>query len=156
MFNTVIDYLPVEDELTVAMSTTSHDVEPVEQVLTGAQILDFQRLVRKVHVPENVGRYAVDIVRASRPGEPEAPEFVNNWVSWGAGLRAAQYLLLGAKVRAVFNDRYNASIEDVKALAYPVLRHRILTNFYAESEGIKTNDIIARLLDAVREPSSGL
>ncbi len=156
MFNVVIDYLPADDELAVAMSTTSSDMVAVDTVLSGEEILAFQQLVKKVYIPENVGKYAVDLVRASRPGQPEAPDFVNNWVSWGAGLRAAQYLLLGAKVRAVFHDRYNVSIEDVRALAHPVLRHRILTNFYAESEKIGVKDIINRLLDAVTEPQSGL
>ena len=156
MFNILIDYLPADDELAVAMSTTSSEMVDVATVLSGDEILGFQHLVKKVYIPENVGRYAVDLVRASRPGQPEAPDFVNNWVSWGAGLRAAQYLLLGSKVRAVFNDRFNVSIEDVRALAYPVLRHRILTNFYAESEQIKVGDIISRLLDFVGEPQSGL
>jgi MoxR-like ATPase len=95
-------------------------------------------------------------VRNTRPTDPNAFDFVKNWVGWGAGLRATQYLLLGGKVRAVFRGRYNVSIEDIRALAYPVLRHRVLTNFYAESEKVSVEDIIDRLLEQVREPASGL
>ena len=156
MFNVVIGYLSAEDELAVAQMTTSREQEPIETVLGGEDILAFQRLVKKVFVPQNVARFAVDLVRATRPNEADAPDYVRQWVSWGAGLRATQYLLLGAKVRAVFEGRYNAAIEDVRALAYPVLRHRVLTNFYAESEKVKVEDIIDRLLTDVRETASGL
>lgn len=156
MFNVVIDYLPADDELEVAMATTSRDESELETVIDGADILAFQQLIKRVYVPKNVAKYAVDLVRATRPGTPEAPEFVTNWVSWGAGLRAAQYLLLGGKVRAVFRDRYNVSIEDIRALAKPVLRHRVLTNFYAESEKINSEDIIDRLIAEIKEPTSGL
>lgn len=156
MFNIVIDYLPADDELSVALATTSTVTDTLETILAGDDIIAFQNLVREVYVPRNVGQYAVDLVRSTRPGSEEAPDYVSNWVSWGAGLRATQYLLLGGKVRAVFNGRYNVSIEDVKALAFPVLRHRILTNFYAESEKITSTEIIQRLLDDVKEPVSGL
>ena len=156
MFNIVIDYLPADDELEVALATTSRTESDLQTVLSGQDILRFQQLIKSVYVPRNVGKYAVDLVRASRPGTAEAPDFVTNWVSWGAGLRAAQYLLLGGKVRAVFRNRYNVSIEDIRALAKPVLRHRILTNFYAESEGVGVEDIIERLLGFVDEPRSGL
>ena len=156
MFNIVIDYLSADDELEVALSTTSAESEPLQSILSGEDILAFQRLVKKVYVPQNVAQFAVDLVRSTRPGQPEAPDFVNEWVGWGAGLRATQYLLLGAKVRAVFRDRYNAAVEDVRAIAYPVLRHRVLTNFYAESEKVTVEDVIDRLLDRVREPVSGL
>lgn len=156
MFNVVIDYLPADDELAVAMATTSREQSDLDTVLSGSDILAFQQLIKRVYVPKNVGQFAVDLVRASRPGTEEAPDFVTNWVSWGAGLRAAQYLLLGGKVRAVFRDRYNVSIEDIKALAKPVLRHRILTNFYAESENVKVEDVIDKLLQHIKEPTSGL
>ncbi len=156
MFNIVIDYLSAEDELTVAMATTSKEQAALEEVLSGEDILAYHKLVRKVYVPMNVGKFAVDLVRSTRPKSDDAPEFVKNWVGWGAGLRAAQYLLLGAKVRAVFRGRHNVSIEDIRALAIPVLRHRVLPNFYAESEGVTVDDIIHRLLDEVREPVSGL
>jgi MoxR-like ATPase len=156
MFNIVIRYLTAEDELAVALATTSKEQDALRTVLTGQDILTFQQLVKKVYVPQNVARFAVDLVRSTRPTEPESPDFVKQWVSWGAGLRAIQYLLLGGKVRAVFRGRYNVAVEDIRALAYPVLRHRVLTNFYAESEKVTVEDIIGRLLASVREPASGL
>ena len=156
MFNIVIDYLSAEDELAVALETTSRDQVALETVLTGADILGFQREVRGVIVPNNVAQYAVDLVRSTRPSSPDAKEFVKNWVSWGAGLRATQYLLLGGKVRAAFRDRYNVAIEDIRELAYPVLRHRVMTNFYAESENVSVESVIGRLLEEVPEPTSGL
>jgi MoxR-like ATPase len=156
MFNIVIDYLSAEDELAVALATTSKEQDELETVLAGEDILAFQKLIKKVHVPQNVGKYAVDLVRSTRPGEGESPEFVKQWVGWGAGLRAVQYLLLGGKVRAVFRGRYNVSVEDVKALAIPVLRHRVITNFYAESENVDSEAIVKRLMDVVTEPVSGL
>ena len=156
MFNIVLDYLSAEDELEVAMETTSRDQATLETVLDGNDILAFQALVKKVFVPRNVARFAVDLVRSTRPHDAQALEFVKNWVSWGAGLRATQYLLLGGKVRAIFRGRYNVSVEDIRALAYPVLRHRVLTNFYAESEGVGVEQIIGMLLDQVPEPVSGL
>lgn len=156
MFNLVIDYLSAEDELAVAMSTTSVEQEPLETVLKGEDVLAFHKLVKKVYVPQNVGEFAVSIVRSTRPASDESPDYVKKWVRWGAGLRAIQYLLLGSKVRAVFRGRYNVAIEDVKALAPDVLRHRVLTNFYAESENVTIEQIIARLLEEAKEPVSGL
>ena len=156
MFNIVIRYLSAEDELKVALTTTSREQEEMKTVLAGDDILAFQQLVRRVYVPENVARFAVALVRATRPGEDDAPDFVRQWVSWGAGLRATQYLLLGGKVRAVFHGRYNVSVEDIRTLAEPVLRHRVLTNFYAESEKVTVEQVIERLLEHVREPASGL
>ncbi len=156
MFNIVIDYLSAEDELEVAMSTTSRETEPLMSILSGEDILAFQHLVKQVYVPQNVAQFAVDLVRSTRPDNPDAPTFVKEWVSWGAGLRATQYLLLGAKVRAVFRNRYNVAVEDVRALAYPVLRHRVLTNFYAESEKVTVEDVIEKLLERVHEPVSKL
>ena len=156
MFNLVIDYLSAEDELKVAMATTSKDQEPLGTVLSGQDILEFHRLVKKIFVPDNVARFAVQLVRSTRPGSEEAPDFVNKWVRYGAGLRAIQYLLLGAKVRAVFRNRFNVSIEDIQYLAPDVLRHRVLTNFYAESENITVEDIINKLVESAKEPVSGL
>lgn len=156
MFNLVIDYLSAEDELKVAMATTSKEQEPLGTVLSGQDILDFHRLVKKIFVPDNVARFAVNLVRSTRPGSEEAPDFVKKWVRYGAGLRAIQYLLLGAKVRAVFRNRFNVSIEDIQALAPDVLRHRVLTNFYAESENITVEDIIQKLVESAQEPVSGL
>ncbi len=156
MFNLVIDYLSAEDELKVAMSTTSTDQAPLDTVLKGEDVLSFHKLVKKVYVPQNVGEFAVSIVRSTRPESDEAPDYVKKWVRWGAGLRAIQYLLLGSKVRAVFRGRYNVAIEDIKALAPDVLRHRVLTNFYAESENVTIEQIIDRLLEEAQEPVSGL
>ncbi|NBB73618.1 MAG: AAA domain-containing protein [Bacteroidetes bacterium] len=156
MFNIVIDYLSAEEELEVALSTTSRDQAALESILTGDDILAFQQLVKKVYVPENVGQFAVNLVRSTRPENDVAPDFVQEWVDWGAGLRATQNLLLGAKVRAVFNGRYNVAIEDIQALAQPVLRHRVLTNFYAESEQVTVEKVIDMLLERTREPASGL
>jgi MoxR-like ATPase len=156
MFNVVIRYLSAEDELEVALGTTSDLQEPLHTVLEGEDIMRFQQLVRKIYVPRNVAEYAVNLVRATRPGEPGAPDFVRRWVNWGAGLRATQFLLLGGKVRAVFRGRYNVSIEDIRALARPVLRHRVLVNFYAESEKVDVEQVIKMLLDTVPEPASGL
>jgi MoxR-like ATPase len=156
MFNVVIDYLSAEDELTVALSTTSSNPVALETLLHGDDLMLFQDMVRKVYVPRNVGQYAVELVRSTRPNNPEAPDYVQKWIGWGAGLRAIQYLLLGAKVRAVFRGRYNVAIEDIRALSQPVLRHRVITNFYAESEGVTVEDIIDRLVASIGEPVSGL
>ncbi len=156
MFNLVIDYLSAEDELTVAMSTTSKDQEGLSPILGGDDIMAFQQLVKKVYVPENVGAFAVQLVRSTRPASPDAPEYVKKWVRWGAGLRATQYLILGGKVRAVFRGRYNVAVEDIQALAHDVLRHRVITNFYADSEGVTVHDIVDKLIQDVREPASGL
>jgi len=109
-----------------------------------------------VPVPDHVSRYAVSLVRASRPGNEGAQAFVREWIDWGASLRASQYLVLGAKARALLNGRFNASIEDIQALAYPVMRHRILTNFHAESQKVAKDEIIRRLLETVPVPKSGL
>ncbi|MFQ5637774.1 MAG: AAA family ATPase [bacterium] len=156
MFNLVMDYLPEEEEVQVVTSTTSNYVPDLKSVISGQEIMEFQKVVRKVPLSEQVARYAVQLVAASRPSNSNSPDYVKNWVSWGAGLRASQYLILGAKARAIMEGRYNVSVKDIKALAHPVLRHRILTNFYAESEKVSSSDIINRLLETVPEPRSGL
>jgi len=156
MFNIIIDYLQEEDELKVVEETTTLRQIDIGQVVTGADIIDFQRLVRRVPVPDSVARYAVSLVRASRPSQTGGLDFIREWVNWGASLRASQYLLLGGKARALLNGRFNVSVEDIQALAYPVMRHRILTNFHAESQKITTEEIIRRLLEAVPVPASGL
>ncbi len=156
MFKIVIDYLPEEQEISVVNNTTRVMDRTVENVLTGQDIIDFQRIARLVPAAEAVTRYAVGIARASRPGHDSTPDFVKNWVSWGAGLRASQNLLLGGKVRALLHGRYNVAYSDIRALAHPVLRHRILLNFHAEAERITTRQVIDRLLEEVPEPSSGL
>ena len=152
MFNIVMDYLPEEEEVRVVTSTTSNYDPAIDRVVTGADILESQRLIRNVKVAEDVARYAVQLVAASRPTSKNAPDFVKKYVNWGAGLRASQYLILGSKALALMNGRLNVSLKDIRALAFPVLRHRIITNFYAESEKIRSENIISMLLETVPEP----
>ena len=149
MFSIHIDYPRFEEEVAVVSATTSSAVSEVEPVLDGERILRYQELVRRVPAADHVVHYAVRLVQASRPGRPGAPSFVEESVSWGAGPRASQYLVLGAKARALLNGRYAVSAEDIRALAPAVLQHRILTNFTAEAEGISAGQIISRLLDEV-------
>lgn len=156
MFNIVMDYLPEDQEVQVVTSTTTNYIPEFERVITGREVVEFQKVVRKVPLSHQVAQYAVRLVSASRPNNKNAPDYVKNWVSWGAGLRASQYLILGGKARAILQERYNVSVNDIKALALPVLRHRILTNFYAESEKVTSVEIIKRLLETVPEPKSGL
>ena len=156
MFNILIDYLNEDDEHEVVTTTTVQQDIQLERTTTGADIVEFQKLVRRVPVPESVSRYAVALVRASRPGQNGGFDFTKEYVNWGASPRAAQYLLLAGKARALLHDRFNVSVEDIQALAYPVLRHRILTNFHAESERVTTDGIIRRLLESVPVPASGL
>lgn len=156
MFNLVMDYLPEEQEVEVATATTGNRNPVLQQVVKGEEVLAFQALVRKVFVSQEVARYAVQLVRATRPATPTAPDFVKSWVNWGAGLRASQYLILGGKARALLHGRVNVAIKDIQALALPVLRHRVLTNFFAESEKVKAEDIVKRLLEIVPLPKSGL
>ncbi len=156
MFNIHIDYLEEDDEVAVARSTTSAESVSVDTVLSGEVVREYQLLVREVLVSEQVARYAVRLASMSRPSSGDAPEFVKNWVSWGAGLRASQYLILGAKARALLNGRGHVSCEDIRVLAHPVLRHRILTNFYAEAEKVTSENIVDRLLATVPAPQSGM
>jgi MoxR-like ATPase len=156
MFKILIDYLPEDEEISVVNNTTGIIKPSVEPLLTGQDILDFQQIVRQVPAAEQITRYAVQLVSASRPNNPAAPDFVKQWVSWGAGLRASQFLILGSKVRALLNGRFNVSFGDIRALAHPVLRHRIIVNFHAQAERIDTTHVIDRLLEAVAAPDSGL
>ena len=156
MFNVRIDYLSHDEELQVAEQTTSGLESTVEQCFTGEDMLDFIRLVRMVPIAEPVARYAVLLTQASRPGDKTAPDFVKDWVSWGAGTRATQNLILGAKTRALLKGRFHATVADIKAIAPPVLRHRILTNFRAEADHVSVEDIIEKLLETVQEVRSGL
>jgi len=146
MFNILVDYPEESEELRIVDKTTSVESAAVEQVLTGDEIVEIQGLVRKVPVSENVLAYAVRLARASRDG---AFEGVGEYLSWGAGPRAGQYLVLGAKSRAVMQGRTTPDIEDVRAVAYPVLRHRLVTNFHAEADGVTTDELVRRLLDTV-------
>jgi MoxR-like ATPase len=154
MFDIVINHLPEEEEIEVVSATTSLQDIVFERAITGPDIVAFQRLVRRVPVSDSVMRYAVDLVRRSRPEHPEAPDFIKEWVDYGASVRAAQYLILGGKTRALLQDRYHVSFEDIQALARPVLRHRILTNFHAESERVTSDQITEQLLEAVPLPQS--
>jgi MoxR-like ATPase len=156
MLNIVIDYLNEKDEIEVVKRTTAQAAEAVHQVVSGEDIVRYQELIRQVPASDEVTRYAVGLVRASRPAKPEAPEFITEWLSYGASVRASQFLVLGGKARALMHGRYNVSFDDVRALAKPVLRHRVLTNFHAESENVKPDSIIERLLDTVSPPTSGL
>jgi MoxR-like ATPase len=156
MFHIVIEHPPEDEELAVLERTTAVQDARVERAMGRDDLLAFQRLVRRVPVSDTVMRYALALVRASRRHASGTLDFVEKWVSYGASVRAAQYLILGAKARALTLGRYHVSVEDVRALAHPVLRHRVLTNFHAESEGVKTDRIIDRLLETVPTPRSGM
>jgi MoxR-like ATPase len=150
MFNVVIDYLPEDDEVEVVKQTTSGKPAPIEALFTGEDVLRFHDIVRKVPIAQDLVRYAVRLAAASRPKQPNAPDFVNEWISWGAGLRAGQFLVLGAKVRALLQGRAHVIIEDIQTLAAPTLRHRILLNYRAEAEGVTVENVIGKLLEAVK------
>jgi MoxR-like ATPase len=156
MFHIVIDHPPEDEEYEVVRTTTAILDPKFERPVSGQDLVAFQRLVRRVPVAEPVMRYALNLARASRPKSPTAPENLKKWVAFGASVRAAQYLVLGAKARALTSGRYHVSFDDIRALAHPVLRHRILTNFHAQSEGMTSDTLIDRLLDAVSVPRSGM
>jgi len=156
MFNVVIRYLNEDDEVTVVTQTTGADRPTPLRVLSGPDILQFQELARQVVIAEEVARYTVRLVAASRPGQPGAPDFIDKWVKWGAGLRGSQALVKGGKARALIHGRYHVSIQDIHELAKPILRHRIMTNFYAESERINADAIIDKLIATVPLPKSGM
>src|SRR5688572_23218975 len=146
MFNVVIDYLPEDDEVAVVTQTTSRQAASIEALFTGDDVIRFHDIVRKVPIAEDLVRYAVRLAASSRPHQKGTPDFINNWVSWGAGLRAGQFLVLGAKVRALLHGRAHVTLEDIRALASPTLRHRVLLNYRAEAEGVKIDQLIERLL----------
>jgi MoxR-like ATPase len=154
MFNVYVDYLPEDDEVTVVTQTTSRNAEPVKPLLTGEDVLRIHEVVRRVPVAEELVRYAVQLAAASRPGQPNSADFVNQWVSWGAGLRAGQYLVLGAKARTLLSGRVHVTLKDIQQLAHPVLRHRILIGYRAEAEGVSVDQVIDELLDRVPAPLS--
>ncbi|MBI2880091.1 MAG: AAA family ATPase [Candidatus Tectomicrobia bacterium] len=155
MFNIHIRYPAFEDEVQIVSRTTGSESPTVDPVAISRDLPRLQAVVRRVPAAEYVVRYAVNLVRRSRPGEPDAPEFVREYVNWGAGPRASQYLILGAKSRAILDGRFNASEEDIRELAGSVLRHRILTNFNAEADGVTPDHVIDRLLATV-EPEAAL
>jgi MoxR-like ATPase len=156
MFHIVIEHPPEDEEYEVVRTTTALQDPRYERPVNGEDLIAFQRLVRRVPVAEAVMRYALNLVRTSRPKSSAAPESVKKWVAFGASVRAAQYLVLGAKARALTHGRYHVSFDDIRALAHPVLRHRVLTNFRAESEGVSTDTIIDELLNVVPKPASGM
>jgi MoxR-like ATPase len=156
MFHIVIEHPPEDEEYDIVRTTTAIVDPQFQRPVSGADLVAFQKLVRRVPVAEPVLRYALSLVRASRPKNGTCPDSVKKWVAFGASVRAAQYLVLGAKARALTHGRYHVSFEDVRALAHPVLRHRVLTNFHAQSEGITSDTLIDRLLEAVAMPRSGM
>jgi MoxR-like ATPase len=152
LFNTVLDYLSAEDEVKVVDLTTATRVPEVNAVTNAEEILEFQQLVRMVPVSESLADYVVRLVRATRPKNIEAPDFVKKYVNYGASVRAAQFIVLSAKARALSRNRYHVAKEDIVALTLPVLRHRILLNFHAESDRIDTDEILRRLIEQVPPP----
>jgi MoxR-like ATPase len=150
MFYVNVTYPSAEEEVEIVRSTTIGTRRPLARILSPERIRALQDLVLRVPAADHVMRHAVDLVRATRPKEPAAPDFVRQYVDWGAGPRASQFLVLGAKARAILDGRMAASVEDVRALAGPVLQHRVITNFRAESEGVRSDDLVRRLLEHVR------
>jgi len=151
MFNIFVDYPSYQEEHKIVKSTTAVLHYDVNKVMTGKEISVLQQLVRKVPVSDHVVDYAIKLVRATRRNESGVADYITNWVTWGAGPRASQYLILGAKTRAILDGRYTPSVEDVKAVAKPVLRHRIVTSFNAEADGVGTMEIIEKLMLDVKE-----
>jgi MoxR-like ATPase len=155
MFEIMMDYLTEDQEVGVVQATTAVQNHRFQHAVTGADIVAFQQLVRRVPVAEPVARYAVHLARASRPG-PAAPEFIRKWVSYGASVRAPQHLILGGKARALMQGREHVSFDDIRALARPVMRHRVLMNFHAESERVTSDQIVDQLIQHVPLPRSGM
>lgn len=149
MFNVMIDYLPFQEELKVVMDTTSRQPEPIQPLFSGPDILQFHEIVRRMPIAEEVAGYAVRLVAATRPGRPEALPFVNQWISWGAGLRAAQMLVLGGKARALLHGHAHVSHDDIRSLVKPVLRHRLVLGYKAEADGITVDHCIEQLVREV-------
>ena len=146
MFNIQVDYPSEEEEVEIMKRTTVPQAQDVRPVLAGEEIIRLQDIVRKVPVTDEVIRYVLRLTRATRVTKEEAPKYLQDWLAWGAGPRASQFLILGGKARAILNGRNHVSVEDIQSVAYPVLRHRILTNFSAEAEGVTSQTIIGRLL----------
>jgi MoxR-like ATPase len=150
MFNVVMDYLPENDEVEVVTRTTAGGTPEIQALFTGEDVLRFHELVRKVPIAEELVKYAVRLAAASRPRQAGAPDFINQWTSWGAGTRAGQFLVLGAKARALFKGRAHVTANDIQTLACPTLRHRILLNYRAEADGITSDQVINRLLETIK------
>ena len=151
MFNIVIDYLSEDEEVAVVSQTTGAGPEEVEAVFSGEDLLKCHEVVRRVPIAEEVIRYAVRLATRSRPGQPHSSDYINEWVNWGAGTRAGQSLVLGGKTRALLAGRSHVSFDDIRAMAAPVLRHRILTNYRAEAEGITVEEIIRKVIELTPE-----
>ncbi|MFZ4767718.1 MAG: AAA family ATPase [Roseimicrobium sp.] len=149
MLNVVIDYLTEDEEVAVVSQTTSRKPEPIQALFSGEDLMRCHEVVKRVPIAEDVVRYAVRLATASRPHRTGAPDFVNEWVNWGAGTRASQYLVLGAKTRAVLQGRAHVTYDDIKALARPVMRHRLQLNYRAEAEGVTVDKLIAQLVETV-------
>jgi MoxR-like ATPase len=149
MFNVNIDYLPEDEEVAVVLQTTAREAPALRPLYGGEDLLRFQGVVRRVPIADEVARYAVRLAAASRPRRPGAPRFVEDWVRWGAGLRAGQFLVLGAKTRALLEGRFHVTPEDVRAVALPVLRHRLLLNYRAEADGVTPEALVGRLIEVV-------
>lgn len=152
MFNVVMDYLPEDEEVTVVTRTTAETLPDIAALFGGEDVLRFHEIVRKVPIAEEMVRYAVKLAAASRPRQSITPDFINEWVSWGAGTRAAQFLVLGAKARALLRNRAHVTVEDIQTLSNPTLRHRILLNYRAEAEGITVEAVVKKLLETVKAP----
>ncbi len=153
LFNTVLDYLTAEEEMKVVDLTTTTHVAEADTVTSAEEILEFQQLVRMVPIGESVARYAVDMARATRSTDETAPDFVKKYINYGASVRAAQFLVLASKARALMTNRYHVTYDDIRALYVPILRHRILLNFHAESDRLKQDDLLKRLLDTKPAPA---
>jgi MoxR-like ATPase len=153
MFNVMVDYPSGAEEQEIVKTTTAVPEYQLNKVVSPDELIAYQQLVRRVPVSDHLIEYAVDLVRATRPNEAGAPEFIKNWVNWGAGPRASQYLILAAKTKAILEGRPTPGAEDVRIAAYPVMRHRIVTSFNAEADGVDTNEIIRRVLETVKERS---
>lgn len=152
MFNVRIDYLPEDDEVAVVQQTTSRKSTTIDPLFTGNDVRQFHDVVQKVPIAEDIVRYAVRLAAASRPGQKGTPSFINDLVSWGAGTRAAQYMVLGAKSRALLGGRSHATADDIRAVVHPTLRHRILPSYRAEAEGVSVEQLIVRLLESTSAP----
>ena len=152
MFNIVVEYLPEDEEVAVVTQTTGNVDNKLEPIFEGAELIRFREVVRSVPIADDVARYAVRLASASRPGEENTPSFIDDWVNWGAGLRAGQYLVLGAKARALLNGQAHVTIDDIRAVAHPTMRHRILVNYRAEADGISVESVIDKLLETVQPP----
>ncbi|NQT50477.1 MoxR family ATPase, partial [bacterium] len=148
-FNIMVDYPSWDEELQIMKTVTGSDEPNLAAVLSRDEILGLQRLVRRVPVADHIFHYAAMLARATRPKEGEAPDFVRRWLSYGAGPRASLFMIIAGKARAILRGRYHVSVEDIQAVALPVLRHRIIPNFAAQSEGLSSDDIVKKLLDTI-------